>query len=282
MSSVYNEEYFFSQEAKEKFISREASLRGEIFWPNRHYYNDEEFCELYRQSLNLINENEYLRKVLILNTSPDVYEEIKEKISSFFGKNNNIGISILEYYAQILDADEGHRLAWQANLAMLLHDRYDIKDFEIRNQAATDILNSIFDRKWEPLGSKKDNCKIKEKKNMGNNSYDFKKSECDNVKKNTDYYGDKSISPVPTVEKVAPISRSLTNLRMQIESLNVKICELGKELIPILDGREDDPQNNTVSESCGYSDVAGFIDACTSNLAAMEYKVKILISKLEI
>jgi len=39
--------------------------------------------------------------------------------------------------------DEGLRIAYIANIAMLLHDRYGITDYKTRNQAASDILKLI-------------------------------------------------------------------------------------------------------------------------------------------
>jgi len=44
-----------------------------------------------------------------------------------------------------LKKDEGLKLAYVSNVAMLLHDRYGITDCKTRNQAAEDILKLIFD-----------------------------------------------------------------------------------------------------------------------------------------
>jgi hypothetical protein len=43
-----------------------------------------------------------------------------------------------------LEKDEGLKLAYVSNVAMLLHDRYGITDYETRNKAAEDILDLIF------------------------------------------------------------------------------------------------------------------------------------------
>ncbi len=48
-----------------------------------------------------------------------------------------------------LRKDEDLRLAYEANVAMLLHDRYGITDFETRNRAALDVLNLLFDNVGE-------------------------------------------------------------------------------------------------------------------------------------
>ena len=40
------------------------------------------------------------------------------------------------FMANTLKCDEGLRLGYEANVAMLLHDRYGITDYETRNQAA--------------------------------------------------------------------------------------------------------------------------------------------------
>ena len=41
--------------------------------------------------------------------------------------------------------DDGLRLTYEANIAMLLHDRFGITNFEARNKAAHAILNLMFD-----------------------------------------------------------------------------------------------------------------------------------------
>ena len=41
--------------------------------------------------------------------------------------------------------DEDLRWSYISNIAMLLHDRYGITDYETRNQAAEDILNLLFE-----------------------------------------------------------------------------------------------------------------------------------------
>jgi len=48
---------------------------------------------------------------------------------------------------EALEKDEDLELAYVANVAMLLHDRYNITDYITRNQAAKDILNLIFGAK---------------------------------------------------------------------------------------------------------------------------------------
>lgn len=40
--------------------------------------------------------------------------------------------------------DKDLELAYVSNIAMLLHDRYGICEMKMRNQAAKDILNLIF------------------------------------------------------------------------------------------------------------------------------------------
>ncbi len=42
-------------------------------------------------------------------------------------------------------SDRGLLIGYQANIAMLLHDKYGIKDHDKRNNAAIDILNLILD-----------------------------------------------------------------------------------------------------------------------------------------
>lgn len=45
----------------------------------------------------------------------------------------------------------GARLSYQANIAMLLHDRYGVTGKVARNAAANDILNLIFEMKGDPI-----------------------------------------------------------------------------------------------------------------------------------
>ena len=42
------------------------------------------------------------------------------------------------------DEDSGFEEAYIANIAMLLHDRYGITDYNIRNKAGKDVLDLIF------------------------------------------------------------------------------------------------------------------------------------------
>ncbi len=49
-----------------------------------------------------------------------------------------------EQMCKAFKADEDFRQTYVANIAMLLHDRYDIIDWEKRNKAAEDIMDLIF------------------------------------------------------------------------------------------------------------------------------------------
>lgn len=51
------------------------------------------------------------------------------------------------FMAQTLADDEGLRIAYEANVAMLLHDRFnkaDFTDHATRNKAAQEILHLVF------------------------------------------------------------------------------------------------------------------------------------------
>ena len=48
-------------------------------------------------------------------------------------------------FAEKLKKDEELRFAYQSNIAMLLHDRYGITNWDKRNNAANDIIKLIFD-----------------------------------------------------------------------------------------------------------------------------------------
>ena len=43
-----------------------------------------------------------------------------------------------------LEKDEGLKISYVSNIAMLLHDRHGITDYDKRNQAAEDILKLVF------------------------------------------------------------------------------------------------------------------------------------------
>jgi hypothetical protein len=49
-----------------------------------------------------------------------------------------------ETMCKALEQDEGLKLGYVSNVAMLLHDKYGITDYDQRNQAAEDILKLIF------------------------------------------------------------------------------------------------------------------------------------------
>jgi len=49
-----------------------------------------------------------------------------------------------ETMCKALERDEDLRWGYVSNVAMLLHDRYGITDYDQRNQAAEDILKLIF------------------------------------------------------------------------------------------------------------------------------------------
>ena len=49
-----------------------------------------------------------------------------------------------EVIAKALEQDDDLKLGYVSNIAMLLHDRYDITDYDQRNQAAEDILKLLF------------------------------------------------------------------------------------------------------------------------------------------
>jgi len=50
-----------------------------------------------------------------------------------------------ECMALHLKHDKGLYISYQANIAMLLHDRYGITNHKIRNKAADDIIRLVFE-----------------------------------------------------------------------------------------------------------------------------------------
>ena len=49
-----------------------------------------------------------------------------------------------EVIKQELERDEELRYTYQSNIAMLLHNKFDLTNFEERNEVANDILKLIF------------------------------------------------------------------------------------------------------------------------------------------
>jgi len=60
-------------------------------------------------------------------------------------ENSNDFAEARRTMARHLKEDEGLRIGYEANVAMLLHDRYGITDHETRNKAAKDILRLVFE-----------------------------------------------------------------------------------------------------------------------------------------
>ena len=58
-------------------------------------------------------------------------------------KIDNIG-KAREIIREAFEADDGFKEAYISNIAMLLHDRHGITDYEKRNAAAKDILHLVF------------------------------------------------------------------------------------------------------------------------------------------
>ena len=50
-------------------------------------------------------------------------------------------------FKEAFEKDEDFRITYQANIAMLLYDRYGINGYKERNAAANDIMGIIFDAK---------------------------------------------------------------------------------------------------------------------------------------
>ncbi len=71
------------------------------------------------------------------------------KIEKMRGAIRNLGaipfIRARKRMAHALRSDEGLRIGFVANVAMLLHDRYGITEPETRDRAANEILNLIFE-----------------------------------------------------------------------------------------------------------------------------------------
>ena len=53
-------------------------------------------------------------------------------------------VQLARYIMREALKDEGLKLAYVSNIAMLLHDRYGITNYEERNQAAEDVLDLMF------------------------------------------------------------------------------------------------------------------------------------------
>lgn len=60
-------------------------------------------------------------------------------------ENSNEFAEARRTMAKHLRDDKGLRLGYEANIAMLLHDRYGVTEHKKRNAAAQDILRLIFE-----------------------------------------------------------------------------------------------------------------------------------------
>lgn len=60
-------------------------------------------------------------------------------------ENSNEFAEARQTMAKHLRDDKGLRLGYEANIAMLLHDRYGITEHKKRNAAAQDILRLVFE-----------------------------------------------------------------------------------------------------------------------------------------
>ena len=68
-------------------------------------------------------------------------KEINEEIP---GDMSILIVNARKVMCKAFNEIEGFRQVYIDNIAMLLHDRYDIINYEQRNKAAEDIMNLIF------------------------------------------------------------------------------------------------------------------------------------------
>jgi len=75
-------------------------------------------------------------------------EEIKDLKNGEKMTNPNYNIILArKIFKTLFEEDESFRYGYQSNIAMLLNDKYDITDHELRNEIALDIMDVIFDGK---------------------------------------------------------------------------------------------------------------------------------------
>ena len=68
--------------------------------------------------------------------------------SEEFSKSKLFSIRLARsIFKNSFETDEGFRIAYQANIAVILLDRYGITDHATRNRAANEIMEVIFDAK---------------------------------------------------------------------------------------------------------------------------------------
>jgi len=63
---------------------------------------------------------------------------------------SNLNYNIIlarKIFKTLFEEDEDFRFGYQSNIAMLLNDKYNITDHELRNKIALDIMAVIFDGK---------------------------------------------------------------------------------------------------------------------------------------
>jgi predicted transcriptional regulator len=159
--------------------------------------------------------------------------------------------------------DQMWRYPWRSNIAMLLHDRYGITDWDKRNQAATDILNMIYDAKWKPIDYRKD----KENKEMC--------QLCKNIEEENEDL------PVE-VPKVSALERTLDQLSSRISELDKKISKLNDALIPVLSESAQSKPSAEVMERFGSSSVSQILQESCCRLFVLGQKVESLLNHLEV
>ena len=129
-----------------KVLCRDCKYRTNI----KNYYDSTTFvCKLTKEDCNGRDcaTISYYQSCSILNANNDC-KNYQIRWFVFFRDKIFMSFSIRlarEIFRKHFEKDEGFRTTYQANIAMLLNDRYGITDHETRNKAANDIMRVIFD-----------------------------------------------------------------------------------------------------------------------------------------
>ena len=71
------ESNYFDKESRKSFTAREEKLRADSKWPNTNWYNDEEFCKVYKEACDRLERSEEAR-LLSYKEREKLMEEIQQ------------------------------------------------------------------------------------------------------------------------------------------------------------------------------------------------------------
>jgi hypothetical protein len=128
-----------------KALCRDCKHRTNI---NNYYDSNTSVCKLTKNDGTYYDATiSYYQSCSVININNDCKNYRTKWFTSFRTKIiMTFSIRLArDIFRKHFEKDEGFRTTYQANIAMLLHDRYGITDHKTRNRAANDIMKVIFD-----------------------------------------------------------------------------------------------------------------------------------------